>query len=103
METIWAAVIGAVTGAVLTGGIAAITATWILGRTIGGLRDAVERHRHVLENGLTAKVEDNRVEIAGIREHQRGQDSILGQIRDDLRMITDRLETLLGQGWTGCD
>ena len=99
METIWAAAIGGVV-AVVGGGL---TAAWVLGRLIGGLRDAVERHRHVLENGLTAKVEDNRVAIAGIREHQRAQDDRLKEIAEALKIITARLERVPCHWQVGCD
>ena len=99
METIWAAVIG---GAVAIAG-GGFTAAWVLGRVIGGLKDAVERHRHVLENGLTAKVEDNRVAIARLLEHQVAQDECLREIKNAVGMITTRLEKLPCHGRAGCD
>ena len=90
METIWAAVIGAV----LTLVLAVIAAAWTLASRLGRLQRAVEGHSHVLENGLTAKVEDNRVAIAGIHEHQRAQDDRLKEIAEALKIITARLERL---------
>lgn len=86
METIWAAVIGSA----VTLGVGALMLAWRLGK----LQRAVESHSHVLENGLTTKVEDNRVEIAGIREHQRAQDDRLVEIKDALKMITEQLRDL---------
>ena len=93
--SIWQAVIG---GAV-TLGIGALVLAWRLGR----LQRAVEDHGHVLGNGLVSKVEDNRVAIAGIREHQRAQDDRLDEIKTALRLITERLERLPCHGKAGCD
>ena len=95
METIWAAVIG---GAV-TLGIGALVLAWRLGR----LQRAVEDHGHVLSNGLVSKVEDNRVAIARLLEHQAAQDDCLKDIKDAVGMITERLCVLPCHGRAGCD
>ena len=99
METIWAAVIGV--GGTLV--LAVVAVAWTLASRLGRLRQAVEDHSHVLENGLTAKVEDSRVAIAGIREHQRAEDGRLEEIAEALKIITARLERLPCYWQAGCD
>ena len=97
MDMIWAAVIG---GGV-TSGIAVVTATWMLGRTIGGLRrdvqehgDALKENGRLLRNGLSARIAENAKSIAVLMEHQKSQDAALERCTQTLDRIEERMDAL---------
>lgn len=63
--------------ALIGGSITIVLATLGVAWTLGGVRRDVQRHSHLLSNGLISQVHDNAKGIAVLMEHQKAQDACL--------------------------
>ena len=86
-------IVVALIGGSITIVLAALGVAW----TLGGVRRDVQRHSHLLSNGLISQVHDNAKGIAVLMEHQKAQDACLRRIATDLGRVTTALDRIDGR------
>ena len=85
-------IVVALIGGSITILLAALGVAW----TLGGVRRDVQRHGHLLSNGLISEVHDNAKGIAVLMEHQKAQDACLEKVVNDLERVTSVLGRIEG-------
>ena len=86
-------IVAALIGGGITIGLAALSMAWVL----GGVRRDVQRHGHLLSNGLISEVQANAKGIVALTEHQKAQDACLRRIATDLGRVTTALDRIDGR------